>query len=97
LDEPTTGLDFIARESLLETIEKIAKGNNSPTLLYVTHHAEEILPIFEHTLLLKEGQVYAAGTTKHILNNNMLSDFFGLKVDVLWNNDRPSLVKNPLS
>lgn len=96
LDEPTTGLDFIARERLLESIDKIAKGDESPTLLYVTHHVEEILPIFKHTLLLKDGEVYESGRTKDILNKATLTGYFGLDVDVLWNNERPFLVKlNP--
>ena len=30
-DEPTNGLDFIAREQFLETIEKIAQKQNAPT------------------------------------------------------------------
>lgn len=93
LDEPATGLDFISRESILESIDKIAKRDESPTLLYVTHHAEEILPVFKRTLLLKDGEVYESGRTKDILNQATLSRYFGLDVDVLWNQERPLLVK----
>ncbi|PLS18163.1 molybdenum ABC transporter ATP-binding protein [Bacillus sp. M6-12] len=91
LDEPATGLDFIAREELLESIQLIALGDEAPTLLYVTHHVEEILPIFEHTLLLKAGTVFAAGKTRNILNDNLLSKFFGMEVKINWNNERPAL------
>ncbi|MGG3890867.1 ABC transporter ATP-binding protein [Metabacillus fastidiosus] len=93
LDEPSTGLDFIARESLLETIEQIAEAKDAPTLLYVTHHVEEILPVFTHTMLLKDGQVFNAGKTRDMLQNDILTDFFNLPVEVIWNNDRPLLVK----
>ena len=47
LDEPTNGLDFVAREDLLERIEYIGQDSDGPTIIYVTHHLEEVLPIFK--------------------------------------------------
>ena len=42
LDEPTYGLDFIAREKLLKSIEEIAKSQNAPTMIAsVTHHIKK--------------------------------------------------------
>lgn len=96
LDEPANALDFLAKEQLLETIEKIAVLSNGPTLLYVTHHLEEILPVFEKTLLLKKGKVFAEGNTKEILSRETLSDFLGVPVDVIWSNGRPLLSKKIL-
>ena len=96
LDEPTYGLDFIARERLLESIEKIAKGPNAPTIIYVTHHIEEILPVFNKTLLLKEGQVFASGDTTELITSEVLSPFFELSVSVMWKNSRPLLSKDQL-
>ncbi|MGP4068590.1 ABC transporter ATP-binding protein [Halobacillus sp. B29] len=93
LDEPTNGLDFIAREKLLESIEEIAKKPGAPTMIYVTHHVEEILPIFHKTLLLKEGEVFNAGDTTKMITSLQLSSFFGLDVEVRWHNERPFLSK----
>ncbi|MCM3570756.1 ABC transporter ATP-binding protein [Neobacillus mesonae] len=93
LDEPTNGLDFVAREKLLETVEHIAEKTNAPTIIYVTHHVEEILPIFNKTLLLKEGNVFSAGDTKDILSGEQLTKFFDMPVSVLWENNRPLLSK----
>ncbi|WP_204498732.1 ATP-binding cassette domain-containing protein [Aquibacillus albus] len=93
LDEPTNGLDFLARERLLESIEQVTLSPTAPTVIYVTHHVEEILPCFKKTLLLKEGEVFAADDTTKIITNQVLSDFFGLPVDVRWYTERPSLVK----
>ncbi|EKN70595.1 ABC transporter [Neobacillus bataviensis LMG 21833] len=93
LDEPTNGLDFIAREQLLESIEKMAKSPGAPTLIYVTHHVEEILPVFNKTLLLKDGQVFAKGNTNTMISSEQLSTFFGLPVQVFWENNRPMLSK----
>lgn len=93
LDEPTNGLDFIAREYLLEVIEKIATASEGPTLLYVTHHVEEILPVFRKTLLLREGKVFASGPTGEMISKGVLSEFFEMEVEVIWSNDRPLLAK----
>lgn len=96
LDEPTYGLDFIARERLLESIEKIAKSPNAPSIIYVTHHVEEILPVFNKTLLLKDGQVFASGDTTELITSEVLSTFFELPVSVMWKNSRPLLSKDQL-
>jgi iron complex transport system ATP-binding protein len=91
LDEPANGLDFLAREALLESIERISSKPNAPTIIYVTHHIEEILPIFDQTLFLKEGKVFASGSTKNLISSDQLSAFFGIPVNVLWDQDRPLL------
>lgn len=93
LDEPTNGLDFIAREQLLESIENIAQHPDAPTMIYVTHHVEEIVPIFNKTLLLKQGQVFASGETEEMISSEQLTRFFDMDVSVIWKNKRPLLAK----
>lgn len=93
LDEPVNGLDFVVREQVLESIEEIARKENGPAILYVTHHAEEILPVFNKILLLKKGEVYAKGRKEDILQDEILSGFFDLPVEVIWKNGRPLLTK----
>ncbi|MBT2571296.1 ABC transporter ATP-binding protein [Planococcus sp. ISL-110] len=93
LDEPTAGLDFIAREELLESIAAIAQKPNGPTIIYVTHHIEEIMPEFNKTLLLKAGRVFASGNTEELITSEQLSDFFDVPVNVVWRNGRPLLSK----
>lgn len=93
LDEPANALDFIAREQLLETIETIGRRSDAPTMIYVTHHVEEILPVFNKTLLLKKGQVFASGDTEEMISSERLTQFFGIPVRVFWNGNRPFLAK----
>ncbi len=88
LDEPCTGLDIFAKAKLLNTIESIAKAPDSPTIIFVTHLAEEILPTFSHTLLLRRGQVHSLGKTKSILTEENLSDFFETPVIIEKENNR---------
>ncbi|MDH6365259.1 iron complex transport system ATP-binding protein [Enterococcus sp. PF1-24] len=76
LDEPCNGLDLFAREQLLTTIEKLAKDKNAPTLLFVTHHTEELLPIFDKLLMIKDGSVFAQGNRAELFTKEKLAAFY---------------------
>ncbi|HWQ30122.1 MAG TPA: ABC transporter ATP-binding protein [Negativicutes bacterium] len=88
LDEPCTGLDIFAKEKLLSIIEKLSSEQDAPTIIYVTHLTEEILPTFSHTLLLRRGEVHSAGETVSILTEDNLSDFFEAPVRCKKSGDR---------
>lgn len=91
LDEPCTGLDIFAKEEILSVIESISKKEKSPTLIYVTHRTEEILPVFGRTLLLRRGEIYSYGDTAEIFTEKVLSDFFETPVTCTKLNNRYSL------
>ena len=61
LDEPCAGLDPAAREHFLQFIQRLGQPENSPTLIFVTHHVEEIMPVFSHVLLLKAAACWPPG------------------------------------
>ena len=82
LDEPCAGLDPVAREHFLDFITKLGRSRNCPTLVLVTHHVEEIKPVFSHVLLLKEGRVVKAGSKKDMLRSSLLSEVFGAPVQL---------------
>ena len=88
LDEPCGGLDLIERENLLQTIEQIADAENGPTLIYVTHHVEEILPCFSHVLLMKDGKNVEANVREVVLTDELLSDFFGREISLQIERER---------
>lgn len=83
LDEATSGLDLFAREKLLRQIEQITTLPKAPTILYVTHHAEEITHSFTHVLLLKKGNIIAKGPKNEVLTETILSDFYDQKVSIV--------------
>ncbi|MGX7150612.1 ABC transporter ATP-binding protein [Enterococcus ureasiticus] len=83
LDEPCNGLDLFAREKLLSQIQKIAEQENHPTLLYVTHHTEEILPCFNHLMLLKDGEIFAKGTQSELFNEEKFADFYAEPIQII--------------
>ena len=81
LDEPCSGLDVIAREYVLGTVRDLAE-NTDITMIYVTHYTEEILDIFQQTLMLKNGRQYAQGRTAELFTEERLSDFLDHPVTV---------------
>jgi len=74
LDEPGTGLDIYAREYVLRAVDDLAQ-NSDMTIIYVTHYAEEILPSFDKTVLMKDGRFFRQGATKDMFTNECFSEF----------------------
>jgi iron complex transport system ATP-binding protein len=91
LDEPCAGLDPAAREHFLQFLQRIGQRAGAPTLVLVTHHAEEIMPVFSHVLILKNGRVLAAGTKAEVLTSQLLSLAFGERARLEKENDRYAL------
>lgn len=91
LDEPCAGLDPVAREHFLHWMQELAGQPQSPSLVMVTHHVEEILPAITHCLLLKDGQIYAAGTKASILKSQNLSVIYGAPVKLNRRGERYQL------
>jgi iron complex transport system ATP-binding protein len=80
LDEPAAALDLGGREELVARLTDLAADPDSPALVLVTHHVEEVPPGFSHGLLLSEGQVVAAGLLSDVLTAENLSAAFGQRI-----------------
>lgn len=82
LDEPAAGLDLGGREDLVGRLGELALDEFAPTMVLVTHHVEEIPAGITHALLLRDGAVVAAGPLEETLTSQVLSDTFGLALDL---------------
>lgn len=80
LDEPTTGLDLLARQRFLETLRGLVQAGK--TVLLVTHHIEEIFPEVERVILLKAGQVFLDGPKHQVLTSSHLSALYDAPIQV---------------
>jgi len=80
LDEPTSGLDVVSRHRFLEQVEKV--GRAGTTLIFVTHHVEEIVPAVQRVILLKDGRVAFDGAKHDMLTDARLSEVFGAPVRI---------------
>ena len=88
LDEPCTGLDLSSREKLLAQVERLAKQEKSPTMIYITHHIEEIAPAFTHAMLMENGMIAAKGKKEDVITSENLSKSMNLPLNVTWNKGR---------
>ncbi len=77
LDEPCAGLDPLAREGFVQFLQRLGTRRNAPALVLVTHHVEEIAPVFTHALLLRAGRVLASGPKESTLTTRHLTAAFG--------------------
>lgn len=74
LDEPCAGLDIYNREYLFRTLEQLSE-QKTLTIIYVTHYVEEILPLFDKCLLLKQGHIFLNAPTDDAFTSEVFSQF----------------------
>ena len=86
LDEPGTGLDIYAREHMMHTVRNLAESREV-TILYITHHPEEIQPFMNKTMLLRNGRVFAKGDTDDMMTSELISALMNETVQVDKNSD----------
>jgi ABC-type multidrug transport system ATPase subunit len=64
LDEPTTGLDVNARETMWATLKKLVKGGAS--IVLTTHYIEEAEALADRVVVMAKGRRIAEGTVSEI-------------------------------
>jgi iron complex transport system ATP-binding protein len=80
LDEPTTGLDMVARHRFMESVRALARAGT--TTIIVTHHVEEIVPEIQRVVLLRNGRIAFDGAPEEALTAARLEAVFGAPVIV---------------
>jgi iron complex transport system ATP-binding protein len=80
LDEPTRGLDLVARHHFMERVRGIAQRGT--TILLVTHHVEEIVPEIARVILLRGGRIARDGPKADVLTAQHLSHAFDAPLTV---------------
>lgn len=81
LDEPTNGLDFVARHHLvrdLALLPEVVEG-----LVLVTHHFSEITDIYQRVILMQSGRVIDDGARDEILQPQRLAAAFGCTAEMV--------------
>ena len=72
LDEPTLGLDVIARHDLWDVIRAL-KGKI--TIILTTHYMEEASALSDRIGIMKDGSLLAVGTAEELLEKTGTDDF----------------------
>ncbi len=80
LDEPTTGLDLVARHRFMESVRGLARAGT--TIILVTHHVDEIIPETRRVVLLQSGRIAWDAPPAKALTAARLSAVFGAALAV---------------
>ena len=80
LDEPTLGLDVIARHGLWEVIRSL-KG--SVTIILTTHYMEEAETLSDRIGIMKNGRLLASGTVEELNRAAGTNDFESALVSIV--------------
>ena len=76
LDEPTLGLDVLARRELWTVIEKLKE---TTTIILTTHYLEEAEALSDRICIMKDGQIKAIGSASQLIekaNSTRFEDAF---------------------
>ena len=80
LDEPTLGLDVIARHELWETIRAL---RGKVTIILTTHYMEEAEALSDRIAIMKNGKLLAVGTAKELKERAGTNDFEAAFVSIV--------------
>ncbi len=78
LDEPTTGLDIMASEFILQFIRRMAKEEGK-TIIFSTHHMDEVERLCDRIAIIHHGKLEHYGTideAKTTTGKNKLAEAF---------------------
>ena len=80
LDEPTLGLDVIARHELWSVIRSL-KGKS--TVIMTTHYMEEAQALSDRIGIMKDGRLLATGTAQELMQKSGTDDFESAFVSIV--------------
>ena len=80
LDEPTLGLDVIARHELWDVVRSL-KGK--ATIILTTHYMEEAQALSDRIGIMKSGRLLAVGTVEELNKKAGTNDFEDTFVDIV--------------
>jgi ABC-type molybdenum transport system ATPase subunit/photorepair protein PhrA len=81
LDEITQNLDSLNRNHVLQLIERVCQATNV-SLIYITHHNEELLPSVTQVLHLSKGQAVYYGSRDQYNEDEVKAEAAMLETEV---------------
>jgi iron complex transport system ATP-binding protein len=82
LDEPTTYLDLAHQIEILDLVDELNEQENR-TIVMVLHDINQACRYAHHLIVLKQGQVLAAGSPSEILDAKLMEEAFGVACHIV--------------
>jgi iron complex transport system ATP-binding protein len=80
LDEPFVHLDMKSREFLMDSINSLAARENAPSMVFITQRIEDISPVFQKGMIMKNGRILERGVRDDILSEEAVFRAFDMRV-----------------
>ena len=80
MDEPTSALDYGNTVRVLSCVKQLAREGLS--ILQSTHQPDQAFLYADKTLVINHGRVAAYGSPKEVITEQMVSDLYGIDVEV---------------
>jgi ferric hydroxamate transport system ATP-binding protein len=81
LDEPTNHLDLRYQVEILDLVRDLA-DDHGVAIGIVLHDLDQAAAVADRVVLLQTGRVRSAGTPREVLTSELVSEVYGLPVDV---------------
>ena len=82
LDEPTTFLDPAAQITLLDIVRSLNRDLGR-TIVLVLHDLNLAARYADHLVVLRDGEVVAAGAPADVISRDLLRDVFGVEAEII--------------
>ena len=92
LDEPTAALTSKETEALFEVVNKLK--SDGITILYVSHHLDEIFKICDRATILRDGEFIQTMVTKETNEEELIHAMVGRSVSSVASRLKPSQVQD---
>jgi ABC-2 type transport system ATP-binding protein len=70
LDEPTAGLDAIAKKKFTKIIRRLVR-NKKTVIIYSSHNLKELIPLCDKSIVLSKGKIVFFGKTNQLTNSTL--------------------------
>ncbi len=87
LDEPATFLDVKHKTEVMKLLRKLKEERNI-SIIAATHDVFSALFYFDEIIMLKDGKIFAEGSTEEILKEEILTAVYGIEVSVKRENGK---------
>ena len=90
-DEPTTYLDIAHQLDVMQIIRLINKKFGM-TVIMVLHDINHAVEYADEVIVLKNCGIFAQGSPKNILTENLIAEVFGVKAEIFTSNDGKNII-----